>query len=200
MAIVDAERVNRYLSSPSWTPAQWDECAELCEEVEDTLGRLLGGVLITPAPRSEVATILDSGLVATSQPVATVTALDGATLTEGAPLPAGWSLVDGRLRTTVTTSLARVGDVLTLGYAGGAPGRVQGRGLVDVSYLGGWGNRPALRRAVLLKVAAIMVNRHDDTIMVTDDGQSREARGLSEEWTAQELAALGTFRNLGAWR
>lgn len=200
MGIVTAERVNRHLSSPAWTSAQFAEAEDLCEEIEATLADQLN-TPITPKPYSETAAILDSGLVATAYPVASVSVLNGQTIAEGDPLPAGWVLVDHRIRQQPPNPLTLTVSTLAL-FPSGVAARAQGFGAVGVSYQAGYGNEPTLRITILEKVAAIMLNRHDDTVIARGLDASAPAAvpGSAGNWTEQELAPLGRFRNIVGWR
>jgi hypothetical protein len=191
MGIVDAERLNRHLSSPNWTDEQWSEAAQLCDEVESELADLLN-THITPVPLTETVAVLDSGLVATSYPVAAVTEL-GATPIVGGVLPDGWVLREHRLYQETQQPGAPLLSLLdpAVGWAA----RVAGRAAVRVSYQAGWGDEPTLRKAILKKTGAIMQNRHDDTVTVRDLTASQPPP-LVEEWTTAELTPLGIYRNL----
>lgn len=204
MAIVDAQRVNRYLSDPFWTENQWTEAETLCVEKEDELaGRLVSP--ITPIPFSEVAAVLDSGLVATTYPVVTVTAFLGDPVDEDNPLPEGWALINHRVRNTANApALGTLTSSTFWTLSNGAASRIQGGGRVNIDYQAGWGAAPALANAVLRKVAAIMKNRHDDTLITDDAGSAsgKQTPTVREEWTDNELATLGVYRNPRgmAWR
>lgn len=200
MGIVTAERVNRYLSSPAWTGAQFAEAEDLCEEFEAKLADQLN-TPITPKPYSEIATILDSGLVATAYPVAAVSALNGQAIADGDPLPAGWVLVDHRIRQKPLNPLTLTVSTLAF-FPSGVAARTQGFGAVDVSYLAGYGDEPTLRTVIVEKVGAIMLNRHDDTVIARglDASAPAPVAGSAGNWTEQELAPLGRFRNIVVWR
>lgn len=205
MSIVDAQRVNSYLSDPYWTENQWLEAAKLCEEKEDELASRLV-CPITPTPYSESATVLDSGLVATTYPVASVISFLGEPVDEDHPLPEGWALTQHRVRATATSTPLSVGLLSSTAFwqvSGSAP-RVQGGGQVAIEYRAGWGEVPALVNTILRKVAAIMKNRHDDTLVTDDAGSAtgKQVPTVVEEWTDNEIATLGIFRNPRgmAWR
>lgn len=204
MAFVTAQRVNDYLSSPFWTDGQWEEAERLCVEREDDLAGRLSSP-IEPIGWSEIAPVLDTGLVATIYPVVAVTEFLGEPVDEDHPLPTGWRLVGHRVRAdidSVVTSWSLSGT-LSVGLFGAAS-RIQGAGQVSIAYRAGWGEVPTLVNAVLRKVAAIMKNRHDDTLVTDDAGSAsgRQTPTVVEEWTEGELAGLGTFRNPRglAWR
>lgn len=206
MSIVTAERVNNYLSSPFWTEEQWDEAATLCTEREDDLAVRLGSRPIDSTDYSETAAVLDTGLVATTYPVLVVTEFEGATIDEDHPLPSGWTLVGHRVRAdqnaTIPLTWSSYGTLWP--RPSGAASRIQGAGQVTIAYQAGWGEVPALVNAVLRKVAAIMKNRHDDTLVTDDAGSAsgRQVPTVVEAWTDDELAGLGAFRNPRglAWR
>lgn len=199
MAIVDAERVNRYLSFPQWSPAQWAECADLCAEREAELASLLGGTRITPTPHSETAVILGSGLVATTYPVYSVSSLDGTSIPSGQPLPTGWRVVNHWLYRDAPSYA--IGSYTSF-PAPNLVNRIENVGVTTVTYMAGWGDDPVLRDQIVKKVAAVMLNRHDDAVGVTDDGQLiQPTRSLPQEWTMDEInTTMGIYRNLGAWR
>lgn len=207
MAIVTAQRVNSYLSSPFWTEGQWDEAERLCVEREDELAAWLNSRPVDSTNYSETAAVLDTGLVATTYPVLTVTEFLGEPVDEDHPLPSGWRLVGHRVRGDLSAIAA---PVLISGYgtlwpvSSGVASRIQGSGQVSITYQAGWGEVPALVNAVLRKVAAIMKDRHDDTLVTDDAGSAsgRQTPTLTEQWTDDELAGLGVFRNPRglAWR
>lgn len=206
MAVVDAQRVNRYLSEPFWTESQWAEAETLCVEKEDELAaRLI--TPITPIAFEETAAVLDSGLVATTYPVVTVTAFDGQPVDDTHPLPTGWVLVNNRVRattgSTVIPTITQVG-MTTFWTVLGAASRIQGGGQVNIAYRAGWGPVPALVNGIVRKVAAIMKNRHDDTLVTDDAGSAtgKQSPTVVEEWTDREISTFGIFRNPRgmAWR
>jgi hypothetical protein len=201
MGIVTATRLNRFLSSPTWTESLTDEAAQLCDEVESTLGDRLA-TYITPVPFTEQVAVLQTGLVATRHPVASVNTINGVTVT--GVLPAPWRIQEGRLRWTDTGNFPPLGNPefsLLGGWSplGVAP-RVQGIGSVALNYMAGWGDLDTLRLAILRKLGVIWLNRHDDTIMARNMDSQSPPPLPSEEWTDAELAPLGVFRNLAAWR
>lgn len=204
MAFVTAQRVNDYLSSPFWTDGQWEEAERLCVEREDDLAARLSSP-IEPIGWSEIAPVLDTGLVATIYPVVAVTEFLGEPVDEDHPLPTGWRLVGHRVRTDIDSVATpwSLSGTLSVGLFGAAS-RIQGAGQVSIAYRAGWGEVPTLVNAVLRKVAAIMKNRHDDTLVTDDAGSAsgRQTPTVVEEWTEGELAGLGTFRNPRglAWR
>lgn len=206
MAVVDAARVNRYLSEPFWTETQWAEAETLCVEKEDELAARLVSP-ITPISFEETAAVLDSGLVATTYPVVTVTSFLGDPVDDTHPLPAGWVLVNNRVRATPASTVIPTPSLEGLtsfwSVLGAAP-RLQGSGAVAIGYQAGWGPVPALVNGIVRKVAAIMKNRHDDTLVTDDAGSAtgKQTPTVREEWTDNELATFGVFRNPRgmAWR
>lgn len=213
--IVDVKRLNKYMSSPQWNDNQQDAAADVLAGLESTLESALYGAFITPRPRVEEATILESGLVVTRQPVAWVASIDGtatddpampedATPGEGQTLPSPWTLTEHRLRRIGrTTAFGGYTSLLPSEPTawGLPPGRIGGGvGVVTVSYLAGWGNVPALAKAIMDKARAIMFNTHDDTAAMRNTDAAKAPPVPAEDWTDSELAKLGTFRNLAAWR
>lgn len=205
MAIVTAQRINDYLSNPEWSETQWAEAARLCVEREDDLAERLS-TPIEPIEWSETAAVTDTGLVATTYPVFAVTEFLGAPVDDDHPLPTGWSLRRHRVRMdTEASPLPMWSSYGTLWpRPSGVASRIQGSGEVSIAYRAGWGDVPALANAVVKKVSAIMKNRHDDTLVTDDAGSAsgRQVPTVVEEWTDDELAGLGTFRNPRglAWR
>jgi hypothetical protein len=204
MPVVDAQRVNRYLSDPYWSENQWTEAEQLCVEREDDLAAHLVSP-ITPMAYAETAAVLDTGLVATTYPVFAVTEFLGDPVDETHPLPVGWSLVNHRVRADGSASVPLVSTYGSLWpIPSGAAPRIQGSGQVMIGYQAGWGAVPSLVNAIVRKVAAIMKNRHDDTLVTDDAGSAsgRQTPTVHEEWTDKELKALGVFRNPRglAWR
>lgn len=204
MGIVTTNRLNTFLSGPTWQDSQWEEAGRLCEEVESTLAAQLM-TYITPRPYIERVAILASGLVATTHPVVSVTAIDGAPAPD--PLVAPWRIQDGRLRWVQDSAPpfgVPSGSPFTLldpySTLYGQVPRVDGVGAVTVDYQAGWGDDPTLRLAILRKLGAIWVNRHDDTVVVRDMDASNPPPLPSEEWSEEELKPLGTYRNLAAWK
>lgn len=214
--IVSVTQLNKYMSSPQWTNAQQDAAKDTLEGLESTLEGALSGAFITPRPRVEEGTVLDSGLVVLRQPVAWIVSIDGATADvttppegaepgEGQALPSPWTLTEHRLR-----RIGRPGFGLT-GYSSLFPSQPTAWGVpasrigsadatVTVEYLAGWGDVPALRFAILQKARAIMHNVHDDTVVMRNTDGTKPPPVPSEDWTDSEIAKLGIYRNLSAWR
>jgi hypothetical protein len=196
VAVIDAEKLNAYMGTPEWSQSQWAEAEDLCVTKEGDLAALLNCPISPEGPYAEVATVLDSGLVATTYPVYSVSSFQGVVLAGGV-LPAGWELTRHRVRRaqSATAPLLTTSASLLGGPFGGFADRLKGQGAVAITYLAGWGDIPALRGAILTKAAAVMTNRHDETMRVTN----LDAAGpqpLREEWNAADLAKLGIYRNL----
>jgi hypothetical protein len=198
-SIVTPARLNRFMSSPHWTPEQWEEAAEVLEGLEGLLAGCLN-TFIKPQPYAETVTVLGSGQVNTSHPVVGVTRIDGATVTD--PLPVGWQIREHRLyRLTPPSPL--LGQPFTLSSCGsnfGEVSRVAGVGSCSVEYLAGWGNVPALRVALLKKARIVFRNQHDDSVRVSDLDAEDVPKPGDEEWTDAELKNLERFRNIVVWR
>lgn len=203
-SIVDVTRLNNFMSSPRWTDAQADSAVDILEGIEDTLAGKLNSP-IKPIPYRETVTVLRSGQVNTTYPVAGITSINGAAPVNGV-LPTGWRVQDHRLYADLDAGVVSAslygGVPFTLGgFPGrGEVGRVDGIGSVTVDYMAGWGNVPALRLAILKKAANLFNDMHDDSISTRDLDGSEAPRKPKPEWTAAELADLELFRNLVAWR
>lgn len=200
VSIVTAKRLNDYMSSPEWTPEQTTAVQDVLDGLERELESALYGAWITPRRITEVAPILRSGLVATTQVVHTLHRIGDVVVDDAHPPVLPWVLRDHRLR---TLSPGSPPASFTLGEAAGwGSGRadtVDSVGRVVVDYDGGWGEDPALVLAILRKAANWANNWTEDSIRITDtDGATPPP--MTEEWTADELAALGVYRNLTAVR
>lgn len=206
MAIVDATRLNSFLSSPQWSLEQYEEASELLEEYEEQLGDLLM-TKITPVPWVEDAAVLLSGTLATAHPVASVTSLDGVAVDDTHPLGPAWFHApppESRLRWVDPSNFPPTGPPqfsLMTGWSpiGRVP-RVAGIGSVRISYMAGWGDVRALRIALLRKVGVVFLNRHDDSVQVRNLDSSEPPPLPTEEWTDEELRPLDVYRNLAAWK
>jgi len=198
-SIVTPARLNRFMSSPRWTDEQWLASVDVLEGLESQLAGKLN-TYIKPVPYAETVTILGSGQLNTSHPVAEATKID-TTVVVGGVLPSGWTLREHRLYSPPPSPL--LGQPFSLsqwstGY--GETARVAGVGTATVEYLAGWGNVPALRLALLKKARIVFRNQHDDSVRVSDlDAENLPEPG-EEEWTEAELKDLERFRNLVAWR
>ena len=206
MTIVDSARLNRFLSSPAWRDNQYEEADELLEEMEQELGNALG-TFITPVRYTETVTVLQTGLLATAHPVSVVNSLDGVTVTANA-LPASWMLLpppESRLRWTDPGTFPPmtppIFDLMTGWSPIGKVPRVAGVGAMAIDYLAGWGNQPALRKALLVKAGIVFQNRHDDTVIARNLDAQQPPPLPTETWTAAELAPLQVYRNnVTSWK
>lgn len=196
--------LHRYMSEPTWTSAQEAEADRLCAAVEAELEGALYGARISPVELVETAPITREGLVQTALPVIRVLELDGAALPEGTPLPPDYQLrptkpgCGGRLFHVAVTS--GVAGALEVGWPWVAPLAVlppYTGGVVRVSYLGGWGPAPQLVEAILRKAATRMGNRHGDTVVTNGLSATATPPRPPENFTTEDLAALGPYRNLG---
>jgi hypothetical protein len=169
------------------------------------------GMVVTDHPVFEVLRI--DGVAAVRLPGADP---DGADAIDDAPaaVPPGWRLQDHRVYraqlgveagTFPNPSIYASQVVDTGGLAGMLGGSLFSRGSllggpgpvphVTIVYRPGWGRHEALRGAVLEKATALMMNRHDDTITARQlEGQTPPK--MTEDWTADEVAALGAFRSI----
>lgn len=183
-SVVTVDQVRDYLSSPPWSAKQEATCALEIATKQSQLERFLQ-VPIDPVDRTDNARILPSGLVCTDLPVYTLIAVDSVPTVAGVP-PIPYTLKDGWL----------YGQELDTGYSTGAlnsrPFSLVAGGYnprVLVHYLGGWGGQPDITGAIIRKVAAVMLNRHDDTV-VARNLDAEKPKEVSEAWTDQELLSL----------
>jgi hypothetical protein len=196
--IVNAYRLNRFMSTPRWRDEMWEEAEDVLEGLESQLAGKLNSP-ITPIPFAETVAILGSGQVDTTYPVASVTTINGTTVAAGA-LPAGWRMQQHRLFADSASSMS---SPFTLaGFSGGfgLVGRSAGVGSATVEYMAGWGPAPALRLAILKKARTIMNNQHDDTLITRDTDGNSPPPLPPEEWTDAEMKDLEIFRNIPTWR
>lgn len=205
MAIITVPQLNRFMSSPQWTEEQQLAALDVIEGVEGKLEGALFQAYITPRAMAEVAPILRSGLVATAQPVFSVSKVDGVVVDSGHPLLSPWVHTEHRLRHLSPPLPAPSGygygfGVTPTAWGGANVPYVDAVGQVEVFYQGGWGDLPALRLAILTKSQALMLNRHDDSITARNMNAERAPYVVPEEWTEVELKPLGIFRNLTAAR
>lgn len=203
MTILTPEQLNGFMNSPRWTSEQERAIGYIIAGVEGNLEGSLSGAYITPRQMFEVAPILPSGLLATRQPVAVAQVVDGVTVDDEHPLALPWVLTEHRLRRTDV--LSAPSNLLTLPSSTSAWGqgnipRVENIGQATVQYLGGWNDEPALVLAMLNKCAAIVRNRYDDTIAINGTDNENVPRRERETWSDDELAPLGVYRNIGAYR
>lgn len=201
MAIVDAERLNRFMSQPRWSPDQYEEAEDLVVMLESELEALLN-IKISPVVFTESCTVLDSGLVDTRYHVYSVSTLNGGTIADGDPLPSGWVIRDHWLRWDSTGLVAPLPTGLLTGltYGPHTVGRVQGGSAISLTYRAGLGDEPAIRRKILSKGADIMNYRHDDTVTVRGLDASEPPPVPTQEWTDTEIASLSKYRIIDTWR
>lgn len=218
--IVDVPRLNKYMSSPQWNQAQQAAAADVLDGLESTLESALG-TFITPRTLTERAAVLCGGLVpglqlvATRHPVASVISLDGTTVADppqdAAPgfeqtLPEPWTLAEHRVRRDTSTAggsgygaSVDISSLDGLSWRGGAE-TARIAGYVSLVYRAGWGDVAALRKAIMDKARAIMHNTHDDTVVMRETDGAKPPPVPAEDWTDAEMAKLGGFRNLAAYR
>lgn len=192
-SVVSVKQVRDHLSSPPWSAEQEAACALLIARRQTELQRYFG-VPIDPIDRVETVKILDSGLLATDWPVFKVYSIDGvaaagsgATFGQALPSPYTWR-DEGWITAPkpvvplglTTRPFDIMGATATLGWA-------------TVAYAGGWGPLADITGAIIDKVAATMINRHDDTVTARQlDAESPPP--LKEEWTDKELDMLRSRR------
>lgn len=194
MPIVTVDQVNDYLSSPPWSEAQRRACALLIADRQEQLRGYLQ-VPIDPVRRVERVPILASGLIATTAPVHTLFSVDGV-VAVGDVLPVGvyWRDRDnGWLCTAPVDQL--VASVRTLDLLAGVPGVLR----VTVDYLAGWGAKADLAGGIIRKVAAVMINRHDDTV-TAHQLDAENPPQIKEEFTDQELRLFNARRRISGGR
>lgn len=190
--VVTVEQVRHYLSSPPWSAAQEASCALLIMQRQRELQNNLN-CPIDPQRRTEIVPVLESGLLVTTWPVFQVLAIDSVAVSPGAfygqTLPSpyvwrdeGWVSAPPQLAGAAVLSRPfslTVGDTASL--------------KVTIDYMGGWGPQPDITGALIQKCAAVMLNRHDDTVTA----RAMDAKApppLKEEWTDAELKALSYRR------
>lgn len=201
MSVVKAERLNDFMSNPAWSAEQELEAQRVLDEVEDSLAAALWHTKITPEPFVETCPVLRSGMVATRYPISAVLAIGGVAVAEGAPLPAGYRLFEHRLYTRIPNrsmpivsgpiGLRAVDAFWATGELGGSGG-----GSIELSYMAGWGPRPALVEAILRKAKGLFLDNHDDSMMARGTDATPPPATGAAGWTDEELAPLGIFRNL----
>lgn len=211
MGIVDAQRLNRFLSEPQWNPGQWLEADELCLSTEANLGSALQ-TFVSPRPYKERVSILGTGLVATRHPVVSMDSIDGVTVPspgDATMLPEQWTLQERRLRWVdidnypplPNPSFSLLGGWSPIGTVQRLEGVI---GSVMVSYQAGLIGEPETRSrlelAILRKAGTIFLNRHDDTVIVRDLDSQQPPPVPSEDWTDAELVPLQDLRNLAAFK
>lgn len=186
MSIVTAEQVRVYLSSPSWTGEQYASVDANCAQREGELAGWLR-VPLTPEERTETVPVLASGLVATSAPIYQLFDIDNVASAGDVP-PAGYVLARGYLRRPGATGASARPFSPLAGDSSLAA--------VTVHYMAGWGPHPALAGAIMTRVGAYALNKHDDTVMARNlDGDT--PKPLRENWTEDDFAVLRAFRRPG---
>ena len=199
MAIVDSDRLNRFLGSPRWSDDQIEEAEDLLAEVEDSLAARLS-TKISPVAFSESAAVLRSGLVLTRYHVYSVDRVnDQAAGSDGSP-PTGWVVQDHWLRMFPAPGSGIPGSLSFGLYNNVDLVNVDAVGVVNVTYQAGLGNVPAIRRALLRKTGIIFNNRHDETVTVRDLEASEPVKLGPEDWSDQEIQDLSIFRIVRAHR
>lgn len=187
MDIVTVRDVNDHLSSPPWGPAQERACQELIDKRTAELRRWFG-VPIDPVQITETVRVRRSGIVDTSLPVYQVIELAGVPVTDGlagCALPAPYYWLDEHWITSPKAPPVA-------GYSTRPFDPVYGDcGLVTVAltYRGGWGPCSDITGAIITKVAATMMNRHDDTV-TTRALDEKTPPQLKDEWTDADYKAL----------
>lgn len=198
MPILDSQRLNRFMKEPKWPPSVYEEAADLVVTLEGTLEDRLN-TFITPRPWSERAAILPSGLVHTTYPVASVTSLDGVAVVGGV-LPTGWTISNHWLRYDASAVSVPPSFSLMTGWSYGAAARVESVGSVNVVYGAGLGDVPSIRLLLLRKGKTIMENRYDTTVIARNLDTTAPPPVVREDFTDEELAPLGKYRNIMNWR
>lgn len=199
MGVVNATRLNHFMSSPEWTPEQSSAAQDVLDGLESQLESRLSGAYITPRTLVEVAPVLESGQVATKQVVHSISSIGGVVIEEDDPLPTGWMLNTGEHRLYWTSTAPLFPPVSSLYPWAPSVSHVRAQGSVALIYEGGWGADPGLVLAILKKAAKVMINYHDDSIIIRDTDASKPAP-VQEDWTDDEIKSLGTYRNLSAYR
>lgn len=195
MAIVTVEQVRDYLSHPSWTDSQRRACAQQIDYSQALLADWFRVPIESTETRTEMVPVLaETGLVATTYPIHTLVTIGGEAAPGGVP-PVPYEIRDGAWLYDPTY------DTGLLGYTTRPFSLIGPTGppLVVVSYLPGWGAKDDIVGAIIKKVAAVMLNRHDDTVAARNlDGE--KPTELKEDWTDQELAMLRNRRRLVGMR
>lgn len=193
--VVTVGQVRNYLSSPPWSAEQEASCALLISQRQRDLENYFS-CPIDPRDRIENVAMLDSGLLATTWPVFRVYAIDTTTVTGpgavyGEALPSPYVWRDEGWVSAPEPALALANTTRPYSLLSGdtfAP-------KVAMSYAGGWGGQPDIVGAIIQKVAAVMLNRHDDTVTVRGL-DAKPPPPLKEEWTDAELKRLSYRRRL----
>jgi hypothetical protein len=191
--VVIVEEVRHYLSSPPWSGYQEASCALLIDQRQRELQNYLS-CPIDPIDFTENVEVLASGLLATTYPVFAVLGIDSVVVSPqavfGEALPApytwrgeGWvtapTPTPGGPANTSRPYTITSGDCYAL--------------RVPFHYLAGWGPQPDITGAIIQKVAAVMLNRHDDTVTARAL-DAKPPPPLKETWLPEELKALSYRR------
>jgi hypothetical protein len=188
VGIVSRTELHKYMSEPEWSPGQQETAANLLVGLEGQLEDRLFGAPISPRdPVTETAGISPRGIVMTEYPVFSVSLIAEVVVDDAHPLAAPYTIRDGYVR--VDQNIGGISD-----YPGWPPSRPMAA--ITLTYVPGWGPKPALRQAILEKASTIMQFYHDDTMVArATDGQRLPALP-PRNWTDDEVKSLGTYRNL----
>jgi hypothetical protein len=193
--VVTVQQVNDYLSNPPWSAHQASTCELLLARRQSELERWMR-CPIDPVERTEVVPILRrTGVVATSAPVFRVIDIDGViaggSATYGMALPAPYSWrEEGWIGVPVVAN--------TLAYMSRPFSLIVPQDYdqsVAMHYMAGWGPVSDIVGAIVAKVGATMLNRHDDTVTARAL-DAKEPPPIKEEWTDNELLMLRSRRRL----
>jgi hypothetical protein len=189
MAVVTVEQVNDHLSNPPWSAAQERACAELIDKRQAELQNWLTVPIEPGAPVTETVPVLCSGVLSTRHPVYQVLTLAETAVTgglAGCALPDPYFWYDEHwlaVPRALEYQLGYTSRPFSLEYGiGPQPG-------VAITYLPGWGPTPDITGAIIAKVAAVMLNRHDDTVTARALDE-KAPPALKEEWTDDDLKML----------
>lgn len=194
------------MSNPAWNEAQAADADRTLAAVEADLEAALFGARITPVRRTEAARITRDGRVDTSLPVSTILSFDGAAPPAELPAdelprwaPPGYEKRDGYLWQLAPGGAAAA---LAVGWPW-IPGEPvyalppYSDLVVPITYLGGWGSQPALVDAIIAKARDRLTGVHADVVRTAGLAARDAVPAKPYHFTADELAALSRFRNLG---
>lgn len=191
MPVVTTEQVRDHLSRPPWSDSQRAACEQLIASRQARLEDWFR-VPIDPVERTETVPIYaESGLIATTYPIHTLLEVDGVAAVDGMP-PAPYELRD---RVWLYDPTYDTGTWATTSRPFSLTAPMFGRPRVAVHYLAGWGATSDIVGAIIDKVAAVMLNRHDDTV-VARNLDAEKPTEIKEDWTDAELAMLRARRRL----